>query len=123
MRTIFFVFFLLLFKSVCGQNGFQFESEKDKIVIPFTFVDNLIIIPVEINGTKLNMLLDSGSEPSLIFSFPENDTIQLYNTKKIKISGLGNEEMAEGIFSDKNIANVNGYKNSHFGLLVILDEN
>lgn len=123
MRAIVFVFFLMLFKSVSGQNGFLFDSDKDMIVIPFTFVDNLIIMPVEINGTKLNMLLDSGSEPSIIFSFPENDTIQLYNTKKIKISGLGNEELAEGIFSDKNTANVSGYINKQFDLLVILDEN
>ncbi|HSD13527.1 MAG TPA: PDZ domain-containing protein [Flavobacterium sp.] len=123
MRAIVFVFFLMLCNCVFGQNGFHFESDKDKVVIPFTFVDNLIILPVEINGTKLNMLLDSGSEPSIIFSFPENDTIQLYNTKKIKISGMGNEEMAEGIYSDTNIANVNGYKNDKFDLLVILDEN
>ncbi|ESU27625.1 hypothetical protein FLJC2902T_19490 [Flavobacterium limnosediminis JC2902] len=123
MRTFVFALFLLLFKCAFGQNGFQFETDKDKIVIPFTFVDNMVIIPVEINGTKLNMLLDSGSEPSLIFSFPENDTVQLYNTKKIQISGLGNEEMAEGIYSDKNTAIVNGYRNNQFDLLVILDEN
>ncbi|KGO80552.1 PDZ domain-containing protein [Flavobacterium cauense R2A-7] len=123
MRLIFLVFFLLLGLTNYGQVGFQWESDKDKIEIPFTFVDNLIIIPVEINNTKLNMLLDSGSEPSLIFSFPENDTIQLYNTKKIKISGLGNEEMAEGIYSDKNTANVSGFINRGFDLLVILDEN
>lgn len=123
MRLIFLVFFLLLGLTNYGQVGFQWESDKDKIEIPFTFVDNLIIIPVEINNTKLNMLLDSGSEPSLIFSFPENDTIQLYNTKKIKISGLGNEEMAEGIYSDKNTANVSGFVNRGFDLLVILDEN
>lgn len=122
MRLIYLVFSLLVSLNFYGQTGFQWESDKDKITIPFTFVDNLIIIPVEINNTKLNMLLDSGSEPSLIFSFPENDTIQLYNTKKIKISGLGNEEMAEGIFSDKNTANVSGYVNKGFDLLVILDE-
>lgn len=123
MRLIYLVFFLLLSLITYGQKGFQWQSDKDKIVLPFTFVDNLIIIPVEINNTKLNMLLDSGSEPSLIFSFPENDSIQLYNTKKIKISGMGNEEMAEGIFSDKNTANVNGFVNNEFDLLVILDEN
>lgn len=123
MRLIYLVFFLLVFASSFGQNGFQWESEKEKIVVPFTFVDNLIIIPVEINNSKLNMLLDSGSEPSLIFSFPENDTIHLFNTKKIKISGLGNEEIAEGIFSENNIANVSGYTDKGFDLLVILDEN
>jgi PDZ domain-containing protein len=123
MRLLRLVFFLLVFTSSYSQNGFQWESDKDKIVIPFTFVDNLIIIPIEINNSKLNMLLDSGSEPSLIFSFPENDTIHLFNTKKIKISGLGNEEMAEGVFSENNIANVSGYKDKGFDLLVILDEN
>lgn len=122
MRLRCLVFFLLTFAGIYGQTGFQWESNKDKIEIPFTFVDNLIIIPVEINNTKLNMLLDSGSEPSLIFSFPENDTIHLFNTKKIKISGLGNEEIAEGIFSDKNMANVSGFVNRSFDLLVILDE-
>lgn len=123
MRIFHFVFFLLLYASTHGQIGFEWQSDKDKIIVPFTFVDNLIIMPVEINNTKLNMLLDSGSEPSLIFSFPENDTILLHNTKKIKISGLGNEEVAEGIISDTNTANVNGYINKHFELLVILDEN
>lgn len=122
MRLIYLVFLLFVSLNYYGQTGFQWESDKEKITVPFTFVDNLIIIPVEINNTKLNMLLDSGSEPSLIFSFPENDTIQLYNTKKIKISGMGNEEMAEGIFSDKNTANVSGYVNKGFDLLVILDE-
>ena len=122
MRLLRLVFFLFAFSTAYGQNGFQWESEKDKIVIPFTFVDNLIIIPVEINNSKLNMLLDSGSEPSLIFSFPENDSIHLFNTKKIKISGMGNEEMAEGIYSEDNVANVSGYKDKDFNLLVILDE-
>lgn len=123
MKLLYFVFFILGFTQGYGQAGFQWQADKDKIVIPFTFVNNLIIIPVEVNNTKLNMLLDSGSEPSLIFSFPENDTIHLFNTKKIKISGLGNEEIAEGIFSDKNTANINGYVNKTFDLLVILDEN
>lgn len=123
MRLICLVFFFLAFTSTFGQIGFEWQSNKDKITIPFTFVDNLIIIPVEINNTKLNMLLDSGSEPSLIFSYPDNETINLFNTKKIKISGLGNEEIAEGIFSDTNTANVSGYINKEFELLVILDEN
>lgn len=123
MRLIYLVFCLLTFVSTFGQIGFEWQSDKDKIIIPFTFVDNLIFIPVEINNTKLNMLLDSGSEPSLIFSFPENNSIPLHNTKKIKISGLGNEEIVEGIFSDKNTVNVNNYINKEFELLVILDEN
>ena len=83
MRMVCFLWFFFVAVFSYGQKGFQWESKKDKIVIPFTFVDNLIIIPMEINNTKLNMLLDSGSEPSVLFSFPENDSTQLFNTRKI----------------------------------------
>ncbi|UUC45016.1 PDZ domain-containing protein [Flavobacterium cerinum] len=122
MRLIIF-FLLILYPAILpAQEGFQWRSPKDKIVIPFVFVDNLIIIPVEINNAKLNMLLDSGSEPSLIFSFPQNDTIQLYNTKKIRISGLGSEEVAEGLLSQKNRLSVSEYVDTNFEILVILDE-
>lgn len=122
MRLLLLVFFYALGFSTYAQTGFQWKSEKNKIVIPFTFVDNLIIIPIEVNNTKLNMLLDSGSEPSLIFSFPENDSIHLFNTRKIKISGLGNEEIAEGLLSNNNVANIQGFTNEDFQILVILDE-
>lgn len=116
-------FLLILYPVILpAQEGFQWRSPEDKIVIPFVFVDNLIIIPVEINNAKLNMLLDSGSEPSLIFSFPQNDTIQLYNTKKIRISGLGSEEVAEGLLSQKNRLSVSEYVDTNFEILVILDE-
>lgn len=122
MRLIIF-FLLILYPAILpAQEGFQWRSPKDKIVIPFVFVDNLIIIPVEINNAKLNMLLDSGSEPSLIFSFPQNDTIQLYNTKKVRISGLGSEEVAEGLLSQKNRLSVSEYVDTNFEILVILDE-
>ncbi|WP_286911777.1 PDZ domain-containing protein [Flavobacterium sp. UBA4197] len=124
MRLIFFLFLLITYpNSIAAQDGFQWKSSKDKIAIPFVFVDNLIIIPVEINNTRLNMLLDSGSEPSLIFSFPQNDTVQLFNTKKIKISGLGNEEEAEGLLSQRNKMNVSDYVDTNFEILVILDDN
>lgn len=124
MRMVCFLWFFFVAVFSYGQKGFQWESKKDKIVIPFTFVDNLIIIPMEINNTKLNMLLDSGSEPSVLFSFPENDSIQLFNTRKIKISGLGNEEIAEGLFSENNVAKIGeDYVHKGFDVLIILDEN
>ncbi|MEW5676997.1 PDZ domain-containing protein [Flavobacterium enshiense] len=124
MRIFSFIIILFFTLTSLAQKGFHWESDKDKIVIPFTFVDNLIIIPLEVNNTKLNMLLDSGSEPSLLFSFPENDSISLYNTRKIKINGLGNEEIAEGIFSHGNYAGIEdgGYVDRDFDLLIVLDE-
>ncbi|WP_300492126.1 PDZ domain-containing protein [Flavobacterium sp.] len=123
MRLLVFLLLIITYPAkLLAQEGFQWHSPKNKIEIPFVFVDNLIIIQVEINNAKMNMLLDSGSEPSLIFSFPQSDTLQLYNTKKIRISGLGSEEVAEGLLSQKNKLNVSNYIDTNFEILVILDE-
>ncbi|NJM79735.1 MAG: hypothetical protein HC854_09130 [Flavobacterium sp.] len=73
-------------------------AKKDKIIIPFELTHNLIIMEVTINDVKLNMLLDTGSDKSLLFSFPENDSIRLYDSRKIKINGLGNGENIEAIY-------------------------
>ena len=51
----------------------EWNSKKDKIDIPFELTNNLIIIDVEINNVKLSMILDTGSDKNLLFSFPEND--------------------------------------------------
>jgi len=123
MKIKIFVFFSFLFSfTAFGQEGFIWNSNKNKIEVPFQYVFNLIIIPVEINNIKLNMLLDSGSEQSIIFSLPENDTIQFKNTKKILARGLGLDDSIEGLLSQNNIANVKGYKNPDFKLLIILNQ-
>lgn len=117
--TILWLLFPIL---VFGQQGFFWNSNKSKIEVPFQYVFNLIIIPVEINNVKLNLLLDSGSQQSVIFSLPENDTIQFKDTKKILARGLGLDESIEGLVSQNNKAKINGYENNDFKLLIILNQ-
>lgn len=108
--------------SAFAQDGFLWNSNKNKIEIPFQYVFNLIIIPVEVNNVKLNLLLDSGSEQSIIFSLPENDTIQFKETKRIFARGLGLDDSIEGLVSNGNKAKIDGYINSNFKLLIILNQ-
>lgn len=114
---------LLLFPSVfLAQEGFQWHSNKSKIEIPFQHVYNLIVIPVEINNVKLNMLLDTGADNSMIFTLPENDSIQFFNSKKIKVKGLGSEETIEALSSVNNRIKISGYEDDKFSLLIVLDQ-
>lgn len=121
-RKLFFILILLpLFTH--GQKGFHWNSDKSKIDIPFQHVYNLVIIPVEINGVKLSMLLDTGAESSLIFSLPENDSIEFYNPKKIHVKGLGSEEIIEALQSENNNIKISGYEDDKFPLLIVLNQN
>lgn len=96
-------------------------SKKDKIVIPFELTHNLIIIEAEVNNVEISMLLDTGSDKNLLFSFPENDSILFYNTRKIKVNGLGNGESLEAIISSNNKLKVKDYFDENFEVLLITD--
>lgn len=118
-----FTFLLLLIPfSFFAQKDFVWNSKKDKISIKFKLVSNLIIIPVQINNVDLNMVLDTGSESSMIFSLPENDSIEFRNIKKVFIKGLGETEKIEALHSAKNVLNISGYKNENFPLLIVLNQ-
>lgn len=123
MKIGIFAFLLLLMPwSFFGQKGFQWHSNKNKIEIPFQHIYNLIIIPIEVNGAKLNMLLDTGADNSMIFSLPENDSIQFYNSKKIKVRGIGSEEVIEALLSVNNKIKISGYEDDKFPLLIVLNQ-
>lgn len=95
----------LLFVVLAGysQNKFLLPDDLDKDKIRFKLVNNLVIVPVEINGTELSFLLDSGVRKPIIFSlFKETDSLVLKNTEIVYIKGLGEGEPVEALKSENN---------------------
>ncbi|MBC8644156.1 clan AA aspartic protease [Flavobacterium lindanitolerans] len=113
---------LIVAGSLFAREGFQWNSHKDKIDIPFQHIYNLIIIPVEINNVKLNMLLDTGADNSMIFSLPENDTIQFKKYKKVKVRGIGSEDIIEALLSVDNKIKISSYEDNKFPILIVLNQ-
>lgn len=115
---------LILFLSILtnAQNNFEIENAK-KVVIPFKFINNLIFIPMNINGVELTFLLDTGVAENTIFSL-DNKEMKLTSMEKVKFSGLGGNASIEGFKSDKNIAKIgNHIVNNSLSIFIILDEN
>lgn len=120
IRVLFFLFWVTLSFSQLNWN-----SNKDKIVIPFELTDNLIIVDVVINEVGLKMILDTGSERNLLFSFPENDSIEFYSPKLIKVKGLGYGESLEAVISSDNKFTIKNESlvDSNFEILLITNQN
>jgi hypothetical protein len=114
----FFVFFYLVSFS---QEGFEFKSKKNKIAIPFQIINNLIIIPVNINGAKLNFLLDTGVEKTILFSLEDTDSLIFNKIEKIKIRGLGIGSSINALKSTENIINIKNYIDKNHEIYIILD--
>jgi hypothetical protein len=86
-----YVFFLtLVFTATYSQSGFNFFGNNQKVVsLQFKFINNLIVIPIEVNGQKLSFILDSGVDKTIFFNLSEVDSLKLNRVKKITLQGLG----------------------------------
>lgn len=118
-----FLLFTLFFTNSFSQDGFTIPSNKSKVVIPFKFINNLIIIPINVNGTELNFLLDTGVEETILFSLEENEELVFSNVDKIMFRGIGTNEPFEGLKSSQNSLSINGYTDSNHIIYIVLNQN
>lgn len=119
---IFTLLFLMIMILAAGQknNGLQTRT---KAVIPFQLINNLIFVPLNLNGANLTFLLDSGVNETLLFSL-ENKEVNFNNVVKVKFSGLGETRNIEGLKSDNNIITIGkDLKDEAQTVYIILDEN
>lgn len=107
---------------VLGQEGFIFEKGVEKVSIPFKFINNLIFIPIKVNGIVLNFLLDSGVEETILFSMEDKKEVNFFNVEKITLRGLGSEESIEGLKSTKNTLESHGLISENHLLYIVLDQ-
>jgi hypothetical protein len=94
-RISFFIFIYAL--TISAQSDFRFK-EVNKVKIPFQLINNLVFIPINVNGVELTFLLDSGVKETILFSLEEKNEISLKNIEK-SLSGLGSEDAIEGLKS------------------------
>ena len=106
-----------------AQNGFQFiHSKHSKANIYFKLRSNLIILPVKLNGVKLSFILDTGATNTILFNITNVDSLEIKNTRLIKINGLGSSTPIEAIHSQKNTLQIGNLVNKNQDLLLLLDE-
>ncbi|MCG7503044.1 aspartyl protease family protein [Tenacibaculum sp. Mcav3-52] len=122
-RLLLYFFILFLSTSAFTQQNFQFlGKEIDKQSIKFQLINNLVVIPLEINGHKLSFILDTGVNKTILFNLTSKDSIGLNNVKKVFIRGLGSGAPVEALFSRGNNFRIKNIASSNQGLYVILKD-
>ena len=123
MKKYLILFFGLLIPfSLLAQDDFSIQDHRTKVIIPFKLINNLVFIPIKVNGVELNFLLDSGVEETILFSMEEQQGVSFNNVEKIKLRGLGSEEEIEGLKSANNTLETHGLKSHNHLLYIILDQ-
>lgn len=115
------VLILLVSSSVFCQVGFHLTGNKKKDRLHFRLVNNLPVVEVEINGTQLSFILDTGAKSSILFSLETIDSIDLKNLSQIKIHGLGTGGSVDALKSLGNTMKVGKAVDANHSLFVIFD--
>ncbi|WP_412984276.1 aspartyl protease family protein [Pontimicrobium sp. IMCC45349] len=121
-RNLLFIFFCfsLLFKLSAQGNFVLQKGKEDKI--SFKLINNLIVIPVEINGVELSFLLDTGVTKPIIFNFLNlTEELKINQTELIYIRGLGEGEPMEALRSRNNVVKIGDAINVDQDLFAVFD--
>ena len=108
--------------SVFAQNGFQFENGKSKITLSFELVNNLIIIPLKVNGVRLNFLLDTGVSQTLIFSLDDANAVSFTQSQSVKMKGFGNKDDFIAFKCKDNVVALKNYCDKNHTIYLVLDQ-
>ena len=85
-------------------------------------MNNLIIIPIEVNGAQLSFILDSGVNKPILFNLSDKDSIQINNVSEIVIKGLGEGEPINALISSSNLFRIGEVVNTDQQLYVVMDK-
>lgn len=102
-KLLIFLIIFFVFCSSFSQDKFRFLRGQDSHTLSFKLINNIIILPIEVNGTELNFLLDTGVGNSIMFNLKVEDSLKLRNTEKIRLRGLGEGGYVDAIKSSKNL--------------------
>ncbi len=118
------VLLLLLFGGYTffGQGNFNLPAGTASDKIRFELSNNLIIIPVFVNGVELSFILDTGVGSTIIFSVDNKNSLELKNASKIYLRGLGDDEPVEAIKSLKNEVKIGEAASVDHTIYLVLDE-
>jgi hypothetical protein len=117
------IVFICFYYTTNSQSGFQITgSNTNRQQIKFKLINNLVVIPLEINGNELSFILDTGVNKTILFNLSKNDSIGLLNTQKVKLRGLGKGESVDALLSKKNTFKIKNIVSNNQAIYVILKD-
>ncbi len=118
------LFLIIFFISFSGftQGKFRIvDTNKESVTVPFTLVNNLIVISADVNGKELSFLVDTGIVKTILFNLKFSDSLQLNHVKKIQLRGLGDGEPISALKSKGNLLQIGGIVNNNHAVFLIID--
>lgn len=122
--VISFTFFIGM--AVCyGQRqlGFAIEEGKRKVEIPFELYNNLVVVPVVLNGMlPLKFIVDTGVQTGILTQKAFSDILNLPYSRKYSIAAPGTEKIVEAYVTNNVTLDLPGVHGTGHALLVLAED-
>ncbi len=123
LSCLLFLGLAMLFTIQSKSQDFHLPEGREKFTINFQHIGNLIIVPLEINGsTPLDFVIDTGSPYTIITNLEAINYFKLNKGNPIKISGLGKDTQKLEAYLSKNNTLTLGEATSNSTNIVLLFE-
>jgi len=96
-----------------SQDTFKIIGNSKHETLSFKMINNLIVLPVQVNGSTLNFILDTGVNNSIMFNLTVEDSLKLKETEKVRLRGLGEGVFIDAIKSGNNFFSIEKIKNAN----------
>ena len=101
-------------------NQLDLLQGKKKVTIPFTYVNNFIILDVKIYGIiPLHLIFDTGAEHVIIFKRQYTDLLQVPYDKRIPIVGSDLSRQIYALITRNSVLELQGLPATPYDLLVL----
>ena len=103
MRRLILVLFALFLGTGLYAQRFILPKTIDQEKIRFELINNLMVVPMQVNGAELSFILDTGVSSPILFNLTDQDSIQINNVSTISLKGLGEGPPIEALKSENNL--------------------
>lgn len=88
------------FISKAGTNGFTFRHGVSSIKIPVEVVNNIVLLPLRINGSfEMNFILDTGVRTTILTEPMISSFLSLDSIQNVKVRGLGEGDAIDAVLA------------------------
>lgn len=118
-RNFLLLFFLL--PAIClAQLGFHLKPGQRRVQFPIEIINNLIIVPVVINGQlPLKFILDTGVRTTILTEKAFSDILNLRYSRHYQVAGPGGEKLVEAYITNDVTLDMPGIHGKGHAMLVL----
>jgi hypothetical protein len=105
-------------------SGFHLPEPIEQVTLRYTSVNNLIVLPVVINGNlQVNLILDTGTRSIVLFGKRFEKLFQFIPNRKVRFSGMGTGKPVDGKLSINNQVEMTSLIGERISLVVVPGKN